>query len=90
MTSATPRRENGFTLVEVCMAVLILAMIAGLSWPGLRRSIKQFRIDADANKLDLKFRAARRYAVMSGKPQTVVGKTGPVIFYPDGSSVGTK
>ena len=50
MSPARPKRSQGFTLVEVMLALLVLSLLAALSWQGLStmmqtRSLVQSRID---------------------------------------------
>ena len=93
MTSAIGnRRSDGFTLIELCMAVSVLGLMTALVWPALRDFSRRVTTQARVDELIQRLHAARQDAVLSGLPQEVrwaEEKTGPgrpVFFFPDGSA----
>ena len=60
----TPRVSQGFTLIELMIAVAIVGILAAVALPSYQRSImKGRRVDAKAATLDLAAREERYFSV---------------------------
>lgn len=60
---SSPRRDGGFTLIEVIIAMLLLSILLGLAAPGLWSMIENNRAAAAANELVTSLNAGRSHAV---------------------------
>ena len=65
------RRDRGFTLIEVMAVLVLLALVAGLVLPALRRSGVE-DVGNDAKELAAAVEVARRGALTSRTPHRVV------------------
>jgi prepilin-type N-terminal cleavage/methylation domain-containing protein len=72
----------GFTLVELCVVMLVIALIAGVT----TLAVGTLRPPA-GRSAPTAMEWARAEAIRQGKPITV-GTTKPVLFLPDGRAVG--
>lgn len=62
MMTARPNKGSGFTLIELVIVVLIVAILAAVAIPSYRRYIvRSHRVDAQAALLDLAARQERFY-----------------------------
>ncbi len=72
MSAAGERRaragERGATLLEMMVALAILALVIGLSFPALRAPLAALSVDGARGALAADLRAARSQAVRSGEP----------------------
>ena len=66
----TPR--GGFTLVEMIVVLIVVAVIAGLTAPAMMRITGTPADDSDAAPLTALLRAARRQAIENGSVVTVI------------------
>lgn len=66
------RRPRGLTLIEIAVAICILAVIATLAAPSLRERIARQRLVSAAEMLSLDLAEARVEAVRSGQELHVV------------------
>lgn len=64
--------ESGFTLLELLVVLAMLAAIACLSFPMLRRPSESARLEAAARNLIGALRATRMGAISRGKELTLV------------------
>lgn len=69
-----PRRpaEGGFTLLELLVTLLVLALALGLTAPMLNRSTEAVRARAEIAGFSAVLRHARERAITSGTPHAVV------------------
>ena len=59
-------REKGFTLVEMMVSVIVLAVLVGFSVPRFRKSFEQARVDLATANLQSIWTAQRLYKVQNG------------------------
>ncbi|KRG52377.1 GspH/FimT family pseudopilin [Stenotrophomonas beteli] len=57
------RRENGFTLVELMVTVMVLAVLATIAFPSFQSTIRSNRIATTSNELIASLSLARSEAV---------------------------
>jgi type II secretion system protein H len=68
-----PRRaDGGFTLLELLVTLLVLALALGLTVPMLNRSTDAVRVRAEIAGFSAVLRHARERAITSGTPHAVV------------------
>ena len=65
-------RRPGFTLIEMIVVLIVVAIIAGLTAPALMRLGETSEDTSDASPLAALFRGARREAIERGTTVTVV------------------
>jgi type IV fimbrial biogenesis protein FimT len=63
--------ENGFTLIELMIALTILAILVGMAAPSFRELSRNNRVVAAQNDLVTAFNLARSEALKRGAPVTV-------------------
>ena len=79
-------RRGGFALVEVMIALLLIAFIAALAMPGLFRPTGPGTLRIAAMNVDALLRDARNDATASGRPTLAVAAGG--LVRASGASVG--
>jgi type IV fimbrial biogenesis protein FimT len=62
-----PRRSNGFTLVELMVTILIVAVLAAIALPSFRNVIQRNRVAAASNDLLANLSYARNTAITRGQ-----------------------
>ena len=65
------RSAKGFTLVELIIVMMLLAIVAALSVPSLSRSMRQRNLDEEATRLLALTEYGRDEAVSQGVPMIV-------------------
>ena len=65
------RSAQGFTLVELIIVMMLLAIVAALSVPSLSRSMRQRNLDEEATRLLALTEYGRDEAVSQGVPMIV-------------------
>ena len=63
---------RGFTLIEMIVVLIVIAVIAGLTAPAMMRAVSASEDTSDAAALVALFRGARREAIERGTTVTVV------------------
>ena len=64
-------RSAGFTLIELAVTLLVLALAAAVVVPGIGRSIESVRARAEISGFAAYLRAAREQAITRGEAQSV-------------------
>ncbi len=62
-----PRRSGGFTLVELMVTILIVAVLAAIALPSFRNVIQRNRVAAASNDLLASLSYARNTAITRGQ-----------------------
>ena len=65
------KHQKGFTLLEILVAITVLALLLGIAVPNLRTTIQNNRITATANEFTSAFQFARSEALKRGVPVSV-------------------
>jgi prepilin-type N-terminal cleavage/methylation domain-containing protein len=65
------RRPGGFTLIELAVTLLVLAIAIGIALPTIGRSVDDLRARAEVSGFAAFLRAAREQAVVRGEPHAV-------------------
>jgi prepilin-type N-terminal cleavage/methylation domain-containing protein len=68
----TPRRDGGFTLLELIITLLVIALAVGLAVPAIGRTSEGIRVRAEIAGFSAVLRHARELAITSHAPQAVV------------------
>lgn len=85
---APPRdRQGGFALIEVMIALLMIAFIAALAMPGLVRPTGPGTLRIAAMNVTALLRDTRNAATASGRPSAAVA-SGGLVRAASGASVG--
>ncbi|QCF25105.1 GspH/FimT family pseudopilin [Hydrocarboniclastica marina] len=74
-------RQNGFTLIELMVAIAVFAIAASIALPSFQRVIEENRVSTQTNTLISAFNLARSEAVKRG---TTVGITANGASFADG------
>jgi prepilin-type N-terminal cleavage/methylation domain-containing protein len=68
----TPRRDGGFTLLELIITLLVIALAVGLTVPAIGRTSEGIRVRAEIAGFSAVLRHARELAITSHTPHAVV------------------
>src|SRR5204863_9521710 len=68
----TPRRDGGFTLLELIITLLVIALAVGLTVPAIGRSSEGIRVRAEIAGFSAVLRHARELAITSHTTHAVV------------------
>ncbi len=68
--------QRGFTLIELMVTVIVLAVVAGIAYPSLQWTIARSTTSADVNRLISDLAYARSEAVQRGQTVTVTPEDG--------------
>lgn len=63
---AFPRRRRGFTLLELCIVLFIIALLAGVAMPAMDSAFEEQSLRTDAHQLSLMVKTA---VIQSGEKQ---------------------
>ncbi|NLO21544.1 MAG: prepilin-type N-terminal cleavage/methylation domain-containing protein [Syntrophomonadaceae bacterium] len=64
-------RHKGFTLIELMVVLLILALTLSLAWPQLNRPYQRYALNSSATQLAWTLREARSEAMFKGRISSV-------------------
>jgi type IV fimbrial biogenesis protein FimT len=79
--AATRGRQRGLTLIEIAIAIAVLAILATIASPGLAERIARQRLAGAAQTLALDLAEARLEAAQSGLPLHLVFDRGSTWCY---------
>lgn len=81
------RRDSGFSLVELVIALVLIGVLAGLAAPSLNGWINRSRLEAAASELSADLAQVRMLAVRSGEGATLrlVSATEYEVVLPNGT-----
>lgn len=83
-----PVSSTGATLIELLVAILLVALLTGITAPAFRQRVSE----PPPSDPSVRVRDARELAIASGKSQSIAveiaGKTVQVTALPDGEVVG--
>lgn len=85
------KRRNGqfgFTIIEMMVAVLVLAILLGLAVPNMRDMVIRNRVSTQANSIVGALQFARSEAIKRGAPVTVASGSGNTNWQTSGWVVG--
>jgi len=85
--------RRAFSLVELCLVLLIISVVAGLAMPRLSASRDRHRVDLIARRIEADIERARTRALAEQREWVVVSKPGADAYesYPTGDpSVGER
>ena len=68
----TPRRDRGFTLLELIVTLMVIALAVGLTIPAIGRSTEAIRVRAEIAGFSAVLRHARELAITQHAPYAVV------------------
>jgi len=69
------KRKNGFTLVELLIAIVVVTLLLAMSVPAMQEFFKNNRLSAQANDILLALQIARTEAVKRGSGSVVCAST---------------
>jgi type II secretion system protein H len=89
VTIAKAGNEEGFTLVELLVALAIVALVAALAFPGIQASSRSQNAETISREIVSRLRVSRTMAIARASPQSVViAPDARQIRFPDGSLLG--
>jgi len=75
-------KQNGFTLFEVMVTLVIVGIAFGFALPGMRSLIQNERLGGEANNFMADLSIARNEAIKRGIPVTICKSTNPTAVAP--------
>jgi prepilin-type N-terminal cleavage/methylation domain-containing protein len=65
------RRPRGFTLIEITVVIVLIAIVSAIAIPRYANSINRYRVDMAAKRVAADFALARNAARASGNGQAI-------------------
>ena len=73
---SSARRKQGFTLVELMVAIAVVAILSATALPKLNDFLLKMRVDDEISEIQRLLLAARNMAINTGKNTTICPLTG--------------
>ncbi|MDQ3801470.1 MAG: GspH/FimT family pseudopilin [Acidobacteriota bacterium] len=70
------RKQHGFSLIELIIVVLVIAIMLTASFPAIRRSLQLYRLESAAGLVTSRLTEARMVAVKRNRRASVALNTG--------------
>ncbi len=69
--SSSTRRQTGFTLVELMVAIFVVAILSAIALPNLNQFLVETRVDNEISEMQRLLLTARNMAINTGQNTTV-------------------
>jgi prepilin-type N-terminal cleavage/methylation domain-containing protein len=76
----------GFTLLEMCMVLLILAILAGVSMPAMQSAFTEHAVRGDAHQLAMMVKTAMIQSAEQHRPYVIDLTTTTMALHPQGTA----
>jgi len=76
ISTITPRFARGFTLIELVITILVVAILMTIAIPSFQGTVRQNRFSTNANELITALNLARSEAIKRGQSVTVTPNLG--------------
>jgi prepilin-type N-terminal cleavage/methylation domain-containing protein len=84
------KKIGGFTMVEICVVMAILGLLAMLVWADFPKLVKTRKSQADERASSALISAAKENAVLLDRPIILETKERRLTFFPNGTIEETK
>jgi prepilin-type N-terminal cleavage/methylation domain-containing protein len=84
--SYTALRRSGFTLLEMCMVLLVIAILAGLSMPAMQSAFTEQAVRHDAHQLALMVKTAMIQSAEQHRTYVIDLNSTTMALYPEGEA----
>jgi prepilin-type N-terminal cleavage/methylation domain-containing protein len=84
----TSFRHAGFTLLEICIALIIAAMLVALATPGIAGLLAERRLKQSFERFDAMVTEARRLSITERRAYTLVWATDSISLTSTGEAAG--
>jgi prepilin-type N-terminal cleavage/methylation domain-containing protein len=75
-------RQDGFTLVEMAVVLIVVGILLAITTPALRRYLSSYRVGDAARQIQSEMRLARQKAVTNGTRNWIFcGTSGNEVYY---------
>lgn len=84
----TSFRHTGFTLLEICIALIIAAMLVALATPSIASLLAERRLKQSFERFDTMVTEARRLSITERRAYTLVWMKDGIALTPAGEAAG--